>query len=308
MTEAIISIILLCCSIGLLWKGSDWLVNSAAHIGRSLGMSDLVIGLTIVAFGTSAPEFAVTISAALGGRSFISVGNVVGSNIFNLGFILGGCALIKVLKTPTQLVYRDGLLLIGTAIAVTYMLHDYYLSGMEGLLLLIVLCVYILSLIIGRKKLDEEIPEGKAAGKDYLLLIVGIAMVIGGGHLLVLSASELALFFGLSEWVIAVTIVAAGTSAPEFATSLMAATKGRHGMSLGNLIGSDLFNLLGVLGLAALIRPMGVAESSLHSMYMLVGMCILTVVFMRSGWKVSRLEGGILVTLGFLRWGMDFWG
>jgi cation:H+ antiporter len=116
----------------------------------------------------------------------------------------------------------------------------------------------------------------------------------------------LARFFGLSEWLIAVTIVAAGTSAPEFATSLMAAAKGRHGMSLGNLVGSDLFNLLGVLGLAGIIRNMHVAQGSISSVYMLVGMCLLTVVFMRTGWKISRAEGVLLIAVGLARWILDF--
>lgn len=283
-------------------------MEHAARIGKTFGLSDLTIGLTIVAFGTSAPEFAVTISAALTGQSDISVGNIVGSNIFNLGFILGICAVIKTLKTSPTLVYRDGTLLILTAAILAFMLQDFHLSRFEGLLLISGLFIYIFLLFTGGKKPEGEISAGRAQWKDYVLLIIGIGLVVSGGHLLVRSASELARMLDISEWVIAVTIVAAGTSAPEFATSIMASAKGRHGLSLGNLVGSDLFNLLGVLGLAGTIKAMDIAPESLNSIYMLLGMCILTIFFMRTDWKVSRREGVILILLGLLRWGLDFRG
>jgi cation:H+ antiporter len=306
MTQILLNSGLLVLSILLLWKGSDWLVESASRIGRRFNMSDLTIGLTIVAFGTSAPEFAVTISAAITGKADISVGNVVGSNIFNLGFILGGCAVFRALKTKPVVVWRDGSILVGTSLVLTVMLHDHYLSRLEGIILFTGLLGYIFLLFAQKKDVDAEVPTGKASWKDVPILLAGLAGVVGGGHLLVESASELARFFGLSEWLIAVTIVAAGTSAPEFATSLMAAAKGRHGMSLGNLVGSDLFNLLGVLGLAGIIRNMNVAEGSLSSVYMLVGMCVLAVFFMRTGWKISRKEGVLLIAVGLARWILDF--
>jgi len=299
---------LLILSVILLWKGSGWLVDSAARIGRNFGLSDLVIGLTIVAFGTSAPEFAVTISAALRGQSDISVGNIIGSNIFNLGFILGGCAVVNALKSSAGLVYRDGTMLIVTAVILAFMLQDLRLSRLEGILLMAGLFIYILMLFRSSEGHEEEIPTGKATRKDYFLLTLGIGLVIGGGHLMVVSASEVARFFGVSDWVISVTIVAAGTSSAEFVTSLRAAAMGRHGMSLGNLVGSDLYNLLGVLGLAGTIRVMDIAPESLNSIYMLVGMCVLTVFFMRTGWKVSRWEGLALIAIGLLRWGLDFLG
>ena len=297
---------LLILSIFLLWKGSDWLVESAARIGRRFNLSDLTIGLTIVAFGTSAPEFAVTISAALGGKSDISVGNVVGSNIFNLGFILGGCALFRALKTTTTLVYRDGMLLIGTTLVLVLFLFNHQLARWEGMVLFAGLIGYVILLLLKREKPTGEVPSGQATWRDFPLLILGIGGVVGGGHLLVESATEIARFMGVSEWVIAVTVVAAGTSAPEFATSLMAAAKGRPGMSLGNLIGSDLFNLMGVLGLAGIIRPLEVIEDSLYSIFMLVGMCMLVVFFMRTGWVIQRREGLVLILLGVIRWILDF--
>jgi cation:H+ antiporter len=298
---------LLIASILLLWKGSDWLVEAAARIGRRFRLSDLTIGLTIVAFGTSAPEFAVTISAAVNNLADISVGNVVGSNIFNLGFILGGCALFRVLQTSPRLVYRDGGLLIATSLVLILFLWDHRLDRWEGISLFCGLFAYLALLFWKKEPVDEDdLPGGSATWKDVPLLLLGIGAVVGGGHLLVDSASELARFMGVSEWVIAVTIVAAGTSAPEFATSLMAAAKGRAGMSIGNLIGSDLFNLMGVLGLAGIIRPMQVAPGSLQSVIMLAGMCALVVILMRTGWRLNRSEGALLVGIGILRWVMDF--
>jgi len=294
---------LLVLSIALLWKGSDWLIDSATRIGRTAGLSDLVIGLTIVAFGTSAPEFAVTIFAAIQGQSDISVGNIVGSNIFNLGFILGGCAIVRVQDIARQLVYRDGLLMIGSATVLAVMLTGLTLSRLEGILLITGLFAYVLLLFYQRATLEEQVPAGRAAWKDYFLLTVGIGFIVGGGHLLVRAASSLAGLAGLSEWAVAVTIVAAGTSSPEFATSLNAAFKGRHGISVGNIVGSNLFNILGVLGLAGIIRPMALSQEALYNIYMLLGICVVSVFFMRTGWKISRREGLTLATLGIMQWG-----
>lgn len=306
MAEILLNALLLLLSVALLWKGSDWLVESAARIGRSLGMSDLTVGLTIVAFGTSAPEFAVTISAAVTGRADISVGNVVGSNIFNLGFILGGCALFAALRAERRMVWRDGGMLVATALLLLGMLHDGHLSHLEGAILFAGLLVYLTILFRQKGHGESEVPTGRATWKDSLWLPAGLAGVAGGGHLLVVSASALARQFGISEWVIAVTIVAAGTSAPELATSIMAAAKGRHGMSLGNLVGSDLFNLLGVLGLAGMIRNLQINPGAFSSVAMLVGMCLLVVVFMRTGWRISRWEGLVLLVVGVVRWILDF--
>jgi cation:H+ antiporter len=294
-------------SMGLLWKGSHWLVDSAVRIAHKLRMSDLAIGLTIVAMGTSAPEFAVTINAAIRGLPDISVGNVVGSNIFNLGFILGGCAAIRSIQTTPALVWRDGLFLLGTSFVLVLFLLDLTLEFREGLILLTALVVYIGFFFIKKRPVEETPVDSQATWKDVPLLLLGIAAVVSGGHLLVWSAVSLARSFGISEWVIAVTIVAAGTSAPEFATSLVAALKGRYGISAGNLIGSDLYNLLGVLGLAGMLRPLTIDAAGLGSLYILVGMVALVVVFMRTGFRVSRAEGFFLVGLNLIRWILDFW-
>lgn len=301
------TLIVIICIVGL-WIGGSWIVESAARIARKIGMSELVIGLTIVAIGTSAPEFAVTIAAALGGQADISVGNVVGSNIFNLGFILGGVALVAGIPTSRKLVHRDGGMLIATTILLLFLLRDLALSTVEGAILLAVLISYVSFLLIKRDGGDtaEEIPEGDFSLRDIPTLIIGIALIVTSGHFLVDSASEIARHFGLSEWVIGVTIVAAGTSAPELATSLMGVLRGRHGISIGNLIGSDLFNLLGVLGLAAVISPMSVDGSAMGSLYLLCGLVVLVVIMLRTGWRLSRTEGGLLVAINLVRWIADF--
>ena len=304
--STITDLLLIAISMGLLWKGSHWLVDSAVRIAHKLRMSDLTIGLTIVAMGTSAPEFAVTINAAVRGLADISVSNVVGSNIFNLGFILGGCAAIRSIKTTPALVWRDGLFLLGVSCVLVLFLSDLTLSAQEGFILLSGLVLYLGYLFWKKAPMEETEPAEDVTWKDVPLFLLGIATVVCGGHVLVWSAVSLARSFGISEWVIGVTIVAAGTSAPEFATSLVAALKGRYGISAGNLIGSDLYNLLGVLGLAGILRPLTIDAAGLDSLYILVGMVFLVVVFMRTGFRVSRAEGYFLVGLNLIRWIFDF--
>ena len=301
-----VALLLLFVSMLLLWKGSVWLVDSAARIARTHRISDLTIGLTIVAFGTSAPEFAVTVSAALGDQPDISVGNIVGSNAFNLGVILGGCALVTTLRTSRKVIYRDGFVLITVGGVLLAMLADGHLERWEGVILLCGLATYLTVLFRSTDPPEESTSADEASRWDYAMVIVGIVSVAGGGRLLVMSASTVAHYLGVSDWEISVTVVAAGTSAPELTTSLVAAIRGHHGMSLGNLIGSDLFNLMGVLGVAATIRDLELAPQSLLSVGMLSAMCVLVVAFMRSGWRIGRAEGCILIAAGAARWVVDF--
>jgi cation:H+ antiporter len=303
----LLDVVLVAISTGLLWKGSHWLIDSAVRIACKLSMSDLAIGLTIVAMGTSAPEFAVTINAAIRGLPDISVSNVVGSNIFNLGFILGSCAAIRSITTTPVLVWRDGLFLLGVSCLLVLFLSDLTLTHQEGFLLLLCLVLYLAYLFWEKAPIEEKESAEDATWKDVPLFLLGVITVAAGGHLLVWAAVSLARSFGISEWVIGVTIVAAGTSAPEFAVSLSAALKGRYSISAGNLIGSDLYNILGVLGLAGTLRPLTIDAAGLDSLYILVGMVFLVVVFMRTGFRVSRVEGFCLVVLNLIRWAFDFW-
>jgi cation:H+ antiporter len=316
-TLLLVNTLLITLSVVMLWKGSEWLVDNSAKLAHAWGVSDLVIGLTVVAIGTSAPEFAVTISSVLKGNSDISVSNVIGSNIFNLGFILGGTAWAYAISTSKKLVYRDGFFLIATTILLSFLLFDLHLEGdsmelsrNEGILLLVVLSAYLIFLFLKKEPLEEEeIDHGKISVRNMLFLLLGLAGVVGGGELLVRSSTLIAREFGLSDWVIGVTVVAAGTSTPELATAIMAIWRKKHGMAIGNLIGSDLFNLLGVLGVAGVLRdgiPVSIEAQS--SMVMLVLMVMLVVFFMRTGWRISRFQGFLLVLINLIRWTYDFMG
>ena len=482
--KILLDCILVFISIVMLWKGADWLVDSAAEIAHSFKVSDLIIGLTVVAFGTSAPEFAVTISAAFTNQTDISIGNVIGSNIFNLGFILGGTAIIRPIITSKKLFYRDGFfLLIVTALIFLlffgfdgwtpdepykdigngkYDLEEPYqdqgnkvydydepfqdlnednkwnlnepftdfgngkydkgepfndlnndgtwnpselftdlgngeydkgepfidsgnkifdlgepfhdlnkdnkwnlnepftdfgngkydkgepfkdlgngiydkgesyidkgngrydqgepftdlnnngiwtqfdtFTSLEGLFLFSLLIGYVVFLFI-KKDPPEKINPNNATLATYLWFFIGLISIVIGGHWMVTHASNIARFFGISDWVIAVTIVAAGTSAPEFATSITAALKGRHGIAVGNLIGSDLFNLLGVLGLAGIINASSLSQEIFESVFLLVLMVGLTLFLIRTKWSISRWEGALLVSINLVRWYFDF--
>ena len=310
--DLLIDIILVTASIIMLWKGADWLVESAAEIAHSLKISDLVIGLTVVAFGTSAPEFAVTIRAAITGQTDISIGNVVGSNIFNLGFILGGTAMIRAINITPKLLYRDGFFLLSVTLLIYFLFFGFNgwdindnISVIEGSVLFLALIGYIIFLFIKKETIEETNPES-ASLKSYTFFFIGLFSIVVGGHLMVEHASSLARAFGVSDWVIAVTIVAAGTSAPELATSLTAALKEKHGMAIGNLIGSDLFNLLGVLGLAGIINPTNIQADIHSSIIVLIIMVSMVLIMMRTGWRISRLEGTLLVSLNLVRWYLDF--
>jgi cation:H+ antiporter len=295
--------------------GAKTVVDSAGSLAERFGVSELVIGLTLVAFGTSAPEFGVTTMAALEGRSAISVGNIVGSNIFNLGFILGGAALVKAIPTDRDLVWRDGVVLVGSTFLIVLLIgRDLTLSHLDGWTLLAMLGLYLVVLWKGRHNgvggaKPVAVPtrtRHRAVWGEVGLLLLGFGVIGLSSHVLIVSASALARGFGVSEWVIAVTIVAAGTSVPEMATTLAGVVRGRAAMSAGNIIGSDIFNQLGVLGLAGTLHTMHLEPAARASLAALAGMAVLVLIMMRSGWRLSRFEGLLLVLVALLRWGLDF--
>lgn len=296
------SAILIGCLV-LICKGANWLVDSSSKIAKRMGISELMIGLTIVAFGTSAPEFCVTISAAIRGAGDISVGNIIGSNIFNLGIILGGVAIIRNLKTTDTLVHRDGFFLLIGSILACVMLWDLELSRVEGVILFAMLFLYLVFLYDSRESVKSvEIESGDFQKKDILFLAGGLGLLILGSHFLISSAVNLARIFGISEWIIGATIIAAGTSAPEIATSIVAALRGHHGLSIGNLIGSDIFNIFGALGFAAIIRNMPLDISARPSLLVYPFMILIVLFFLRTGWNLSRKEGLVLFIFGIARW------
>ena len=302
MAIGIDSIILIFC-LAIICKGATLLVDSSSKIARRLGISELVIGLTIVAFGTSAPEFGVTISAAIRGSGNISVGNIIGSNIFNIGIILGGAAIIRNLKTNDSMVHRDGFFLLVCSLVAVGMLWDLSLSRLEGMILFSLLIFYIANLYSSKQSNHEvEADTTKLRPKDILLLIAGLAMLLVGSHFLVTSATNIARLVGISEWIIGATIIAAGTSMPEIATSIVAAIRGHNGISVGNLIGSDIFNVLGALGIAAFIRDLPIEMSARSSLLIYPLMVGIALFFLRTDWRLSRKEGIVLVLFGLARW------
>jgi cation:H+ antiporter len=299
-------------SMAIVGAGAHWVVESATRLSRRLGISELVIGLTVVALGTSAPEFAVTLIAAFKGQGDISIGNIVGSNIFNLGFILGGCALVRAIPVSRSLWRNAVAVLGGTTLLLLIMIgHNLRLDRPEGILLAVLLVAYLGYLALGPKDVDppedavEETPQWPLIATCGLLTL-GFIFIIGGSHLLILMATAVARDVGVSEWVIGVTVVAAGTSVPEFATSLVGVLRGKFALSAGNVIGSDIFNLLGVLGVAGTLAPIGVDPMARVSLVALCGMVLLLLFFMRTGWRISRFEGLLLIIVAALRWYFDF--
>lgn len=258
----------------LLTIGADVLVKGAAHLAGSLGISPLVIGLTVVAFGTSAPELAVSTASAWKGQADIAIGNVVGSNIFNVLFILGLSALIIPLAVQQQLIRLDVPLMIAASVLLLFMSLDHVLSHMDGLILFSGLIAYTVFLIRNSRKenaaVAEEYLEGVEVtetdgqphwGKNIGYLLLGLVMLVVGSKWLVDGAVMFARGLGVSELVIGLTIVAAGTSLPEVATSIMAALRGERDIAVGNVVGSNIFNILCVLGLSSLVSPAGIQVS-----------------------------------------------
>jgi len=295
--------------------GAKYVVDSAAALAHRANVSELVVGLTIVALGTSAPEFGVTLVAAFEGRSSISVGNIVGSNIFNLGFILGGAALVRAIPTSILIVWRDAIVLVGATVVLFLLVGiDLELGVLDGAVLFLLLLAYLRYIWVDRKDGAPSDHEGEVSGsvfknppwKEGALLAVGLVTIGVASHFLIGSASALARSFGVSEWTIAVTIVAAGTSVPEFATTLAGVVRGRTAISAGTVIGSDIFNLLGVLGVAGLLHPMTLAPAARTSLLALTGMVFVVFVMMRTNWRLSRTEGLILIVLAAFRWALDF--
>jgi len=304
--------LLLAASIAVIALGAHWMVESASRVAARLGVSELVIGLTVVALGTSAPEFAVTVLSALQGRGDISVSNIVGSNIFNLGFILGGCAMVAALPVRPRLLKRDGAVLVASTVLLLVLVGpDLSLGHLDGTLLFASLVLYMVFLFRQRRLMDPGDEESGVEAsahlpRDLALLALSLAAIVGGSNLLVDASVAMARAFGVSEWAIGVTVVAAGTSMPELAASLAAMLKGRYAISAGNIIGSNIFNLLGVLGAAGILRPVEISPVARVSLVVLSALVLLSVLLMRTGWRLSRIEGTFLVIVAALVWVSDF--
>ncbi len=293
----------------LLFFGADWLVKGAMTLALNLGLSPLIVGLTVVALGTSVPEALVSVQAAIGHQGGIAIGNVVGSNILNIALILGLSALITPLKVDSHLVKADVPLLSGATFMLVVLLEDFHISRMEGAFLLLCIVGYIVGNILTVKKTTPEenkikgmeVPEdpGNNFWRDIALLIVGIITLGFGANFLVTGAVDLARLWGLSEALIGLTIVSIGTGTPELATALMAAYRKSADLAIGNAVGSNLFNIMFVLGLAGLVAPLDAIGINSSDLYVMLAVTILLLPTVWTGRILDRKEGFLFLAIYF---------
>lgn len=281
----------------LLIKGADFFVEGSSSLARFLKIPSVIIGLTIVAMGTSAPEASVSINAALAGNNDIAVSNIIGSNIFNGLVVVGICAFISGFKTNKDILKRDMPVNILITAILCVMIADGRLSRLEGILLLSGMIFYIVNMIFSALKTRSSCPDEKSMPlyKSLIFIAGGLVAVIFGGNLVVNNASQIAVSFGVSQNFIGLTIVAIGTSLPELVTSIVATRKGDSGLALGNAIGSNIFNILFILGMSATISPLHILSESVIDCAILLVSGILLFVFAYTRKSMNRTEGTICV-------------
>lgn len=299
-------------SLFALYIGAGWLVKGSSELALKAKISNLVIGLTIVAFGTSAPELVVSLNATLSGQGDISVGNIIGSSIFNIAAILGISAVIQPLKAKRQLTRLDIPILIVATVVFTLLFWNGTLGRLEGCLFLAGIILYtIFSLYYSRKheKKVEELAgelekQPEAWYKDVMYIVGGLVILIFASNLLVNNAVSIAQELGVSEAVIGLTIVAAGTSLPELATSVVSALKKNPDIAIGNIVGSNLFNILAIAGTSSMVKPIVAKNVNYVDLLVMLGLTLLLLPLVKSGQKISRAEGWalIVVYLCYLAW------
>ncbi len=288
--------------VGLI-KGADLFVDGSSNIAKTLKVPTVIIGLTIVSIGTSLPEAAVSMTASLAGSNDLSLSNVTGSNVFNLMVVVGVCVMMRPVLVDKDILKRD----FPVAIAASLLTLAFVFSGgigrLDGTILLAGCVFYILWLIKdatkARNSMEDDDEETAPLAKSILLMIVGVAAIIIGGNVVVNNAVAIAQTFGLSETLIGLTIVSVGTSLPELVTSVVAAKKGESGLALGNALGSCIFNILFILGSAALLSPIMVSAESLIHVSVMLGTTLLMFVLAATGKKVSKKEGFITLAIYF---------
>lgn len=320
-----INILILIIGFVMLIKGADLFVDGSSGLAKNFKVPGVIIGLTIVALGTSAPELAVSTSAALSGSNEIALSNVVGSNIFNLLCVLGICAIIHPIPVDNGIIKRDfPISIIATIIVMLFTGGIAMLSGnftsdsnalssstilmsdnvgtvtrIIGALLIATFIIYIFVLIADAKKHPESEEDTllNPIWKCALFIVIGLVMIVAGGQAVVYSAKEIARAFGMTETLIGLTIVAVGTSLPELVTSIVAARKGETGLAVGNAVGSNIFNLLLILGVSALIHPVAVNLASVYDMCILIVISIVTYIFSLTKKTINRIEGALMVLI-----------
>ena len=283
----------------LLIKGADFFVDGSSSLARIMKVPSVIIGLTIVAMGTSAPEASVSVNAALAGSNDIAISNVIGSNLFNGLVVVGVCAFMAGFKTNPEILKRDMPLNIIVTAILCIMLLDRHINHIEGIILLISMAVYIAVMVISALKNRETADECKILSlpKSLIFIIGGLIAVIFGGTLVVDNACLIAKDFGVSENFIGLTIIAIGTSLPELVTSITATRKGDSGLALGNAIGSNHFNILFILGMSATICPLNVLSESIIDCIILLVSAVILYVFARTKKTMNRWEGIVCVFL-----------
>ncbi|MFQ3534878.1 MAG: calcium/sodium antiporter [Aggregatilineales bacterium] len=303
----LLSVVWIIIGLAGLFFGGNWLVKGAARLAQTLGLSPIVIGLTIVAYGTSTPELLVSLQAALGGNADISMGNVVGSNIANIGLIIGVSALIFPMAVQLQFLRREVPIMIGISLLFFLLASDGAIGSLDGLLFAVGAVAYTaLSYLITKRNEPELVrqtqeftltiakPTNRLPG-DLLLVVTGTAILLVGSDRLVVGAVEIATALNVPQIVIGITLVAVGTSLPEFATSVIAAFKRESEIAIGNVVGSNIFNILGILGITALITPINVNPRLLQvDMFVMLGFAVALFIFCLNR-KISRREATLLL-------------
>jgi cation:H+ antiporter len=294
----------------LLYFGAEWLVKGSSSLARSLGITPIVIGLTVVAFGTSAPELVVSLISSIQGKSMIAVGNVVGSNICNIGLVLGLSAMLNPIRSDPRVVRRDIPIMLAISAYLLVLTMNSTIGRIEGATLFCGIILYtFMNYSLAKKntagaaEIESELEDiGYIASrpKQLMLIVAGIAGVIGGAQIVVDNAAKIMAVLGVNEKFIGLTIVAFGTSLPELATSVVAAMRGEMDISIGNLVGSNVFNIMSVLGIAALVRPIpipgGFFDSALWIDYLvMMFISFLPWLMMRKNSTVTRIDGFILL-------------
>lgn len=299
----VINIVLLVLGFVLLVKGADFFVDGAASLARRLGIPSLVVGLTIVAIGTGAPELAVSISAAAKGANSLAVSNVIGSNTFNLLVVLGVCALFKPVGVTKDILKRDyPFSLLATAVFFVLLLTGGVMQRAEALILLAIFVVYIVITVVPAMKQkggDKEQQQKFVWWKCALCIIGGAGAIVLGGQFVVDNASALGAAVGMSETLIGLTICAVGTSLPELVTSIAAAKKGETDMAMGNVIGSNIMNIVLTLGLSGAISPIAIDAAAFTNTLIdcgiYAGVCLMAYIFCLTQKKITRGEGALLL-------------
>ena len=291
--------ILLLLGLFLLIKGADVFVDGASSVAVKFKVPPLIIGLTVVSFGTSAPEAAISISASLSGANSLLLGNVIGSNLFNLLMVVGITALLMPLEAERDVIVRDMPSVILATGGLAFMIADGLVSRIDALLLLSALAAYLFFVIRKARRASEaeEEKESRPWFLSILYVAVGLASVVCGGDIVVDNAKEIAADLGMSEALIGLTVVALGTSLPELVTSIVAAKKGAGGIAVGNAVGSCLFNILFILGLSGTVKPIVTDPELIADVLLLAALSLTVFGFMATGKRISRLEGAASVLI-----------